>query len=448
MTLVLRANELANEARHSHEDASILAAQAGFLRSSILDQASILVRLRRSIQATYDWGKKDFKRLVKGMDDVGGEVEDTMDLLRQTEVQPNLRVEGEDRKSLLDYVEESSVDGMKEALKKSIQELQGIQQSFDGDLLRFDTDIRSLKKIISESHLPLQSPDSEPEISSTSLLYEMFDHSSSMAQLLASLTKHFDMCVTALRTTEGAAALARAKAAETSSTVDPVSLSGMIASQEGGDGSNSVKDPSQLSTSLEPKTAADHAEMLKVVVQDALEVEDVVQEIQDLLLTIESQHATIQTRHHETETFYQAMLEAYALLADVADHLVNYLLAEEDFRTRWDIEKEIIFAKLAEMKEMRNFYEGYASAYEALMLEVERRKGVEEKVQSIWRKAQESVDKLLEQDTSSREAFRMDVGEYLPTDLWMGVKAQGKRWQVVPVEVDEEGQPVKGDTPP
>ena len=55
-----------------------------------------------------------------------------------------------------------------------------------------------------------------------------------MAELLTSLTKHYDLCVTAVRTTEGGAALARIKAAEVtqSQSGDDVSISGVIAEQE------------------------------------------------------------------------------------------------------------------------------------------------------------------------------------------------------------------------
>ena len=124
MTLVLRANELVNAARHSHEETAILRAQAGFLRSSILDQAMILVRVRRTLQATYDWGKKDFKKLVKGMDEADAELGGTMDMLRNTEVQSVLRPKGEEPKSLLDFVDEASVHEMRNAMKKSIEDLQ------------------------------------------------------------------------------------------------------------------------------------------------------------------------------------------------------------------------------------------------------------------------------------------------------------------------------------
>ncbi|KAF7559141.1 hypothetical protein G7046_g5014 [Stylonectria norvegica] len=420
MTLVFHANELATAARHSHEDVAILAAQAGFLRSSILDQAAVLVRVRRSLQATYDWGKKDFTTLVRSMDLMDGELEGTMEMLRGTVVQSVFRPKGEERKSLLDFVDEES----------------GIQQSFDGDLLRFDSDIRNLKKTIVDSPAPLAHDDSDaPTPSVTELLESLIDHSATMAQLLVSLTRHFDMCVTAIRTTDGAVALARRKVAEVTQSQggDGVSISGVIAKQE-----SDVSD-------LEPKTAKDRDEMLKVVVQDAEEVDYVVQEIQSRLVAMEEEYAILEEQTKQTKGAYTGMLEAYAILGDIGDRLGNYLAAEEDFRTRWEVEKEAVFGKLQEMQQMREFYEGYASAYDSLILEVERRRAVDDRVKSVWRKAQENVDKLLDADQLSREAFRQDVGEFLPTDLWAGMQGSAKRWAVERVKGGGETADADGE---
>ncbi|KAF4974527.1 hypothetical protein FZEAL_8578 [Fusarium zealandicum] len=428
MTLVLRANEIATAARQSHEDVAILAAQAGFLRTSILDQAAILVRVRRSLQTTYDWGKKDFKKLVKSMDLVDGDLERTMEMLRDTGVEGVFRPKGEERRNLVDFIDEGGVDAMREAMKKSIQELQSVQQSFDGDLLRFDTDIRNLKKIIVDA--PSLSRDAGDGLGPPTgdLLESLVDHSHGMAQLLVSLTHHFDMCVTAIRTTEGAVALARRRAAEATQSQgsDGVSISGVIAEQE-----SNVSD-------LEPKTAKDRAEMLKVVVQDAGEVDDVVQEIQERLGAMEQENIVLEEQHDQSKKAYTSMLEAYAMLGEIGERLADYLAAEGDFKTRWEMEKEGIHSKLQEMRQLKDFYERYASAYDSLILEVERRRAVDDRVRSIWRKAQDSVDKLLDGDRASRETFRQDVGEFLPTDLWAGMQGSARKWAVVPVTEDDE----------
>lgn len=95
---------------------------------------------------------------------------------------------------------------------------------------------------------------------------------------------------------------------------------------------------------------------------------------------------------------------------------------------------------------MRRFYEGYASAYGSLLLEVERRRAVEDKIQSTLRKAKENVDNLVAADRKQRDHFRQEVGEFLPTDLWVGMNDPLKRWEFVAVEEDE-GRDQEGSTP-
>ncbi|KAG6033517.1 hypothetical protein E4U41_006897 [Claviceps citrina] len=432
MNHVLRANELATWARLSHQETLLLAAQTAFVRNSMLDQVTLLTRVRRMLQSTYEWGQGDFKKLVKAMDEVDADLTRTMDMLRDTQVQSSLQPNDREGVNLLDFVDDTSVHGMREAMKQSIQDLQSIQVSFDGDLLRFETDIRNLRKALAASPSPATDDDTQP--ATVSLLLSMDDHSTTMASLLASLTTHFDMCVTAIRTTEGAAALARRKVAEVTQSQgsEVVSISGVIAEQE-----------SHLSD-LEPKTAEDRAEMLKVVVQDAEEVEDVVSEIQEHLTAMEQEYGVVQRHLSRAKAEHGSILEAFTLLGEIGDRLGDYEAAEEDFRQRWELEKEVVFERLKKMQEMRQFYEGYASAYDLLLLEVERRRAVDERVHDIWRKAQESVDKILEADRTSRETFRQDVGEYLPTDLWAGMQGPARRWTVLRLNDDESGAASRG----
>lgn len=291
-------------------------------------------------------------------------------------------------------------------------------------MLRFDTDIRNLKKVMTD--VPVAGPANRTPMAE--LLLTMDEHSSTMAQLLTSLTQHFDMCVTAIRTTEGAAALARRKAAEVpqSQDVDVVSISGVIAEQE-----------SHMSD-LEPKTAEDRAEMLKVVMQDADEVDDVVREIQERLAAVERESSALEEQAHETTKAYAAMSEAFAALGEIGDRLADYLAAEGDFRERWELEKEAVFGRLCDMREMRQFYEGYGSAYASLVLEVERRRTVDRQIEAYWRKAQEGVARLLDADRAARDSFRHEVGQFLPTDLWAGVQGPAKRWKIVPVDGEDD----------
>jgi autophagy-related protein 17 len=124
MTLVLRANELVTAARRAHEESVILGAESQFLRRGISDQVRLLLRARRGMNKTYDSGKREFKQVLKTLDAAYARLEDTMNLLRDQTVEPAFRPKGEERRSLLDFVDVAQVDTMRNALKENIAALQ------------------------------------------------------------------------------------------------------------------------------------------------------------------------------------------------------------------------------------------------------------------------------------------------------------------------------------
>ncbi|OLN83363.1 Autophagy-related protein 17 [Colletotrichum chlorophyti] len=440
MTAVLRANEIATEARQAHEEAVVLYAESQFLQRAISEQLAILARVRRGLKKTYDAGKRDFKNLVKTMDATNEKLQDTMAMLKNTTVEAVFRPPGEGRRNLMDFVDEKSVHVMVEALKQSLGELQAIQTSFDGDLLRFDDDLRALKKTIAASPLRRTPSDSSSYDPIPERLGSLVDHSHAMAQLLTSLTKHFDLCVTAVRTTEGGAALARRRAAEVTQSQggDGVSISGVIADQE-----SHMPD-------LEPTTTQDRADMLEIVVSDASEVDSVIQEINERLHAMEDDFAEMTQETEQIKAAFLGTLDAFAALEDMGGRMSSYIASEAEFLQRWEDERYTIYGKLGEMDDLRDFYEKYSGAYDNLILEVERRRLVEDKIQNIWKKAKDNVDRLIENDRRERDGFRQDIGEFIPTDLWPGMDAGMKRWEIVAVDdgmADEDNTGTQRSTP-
>ncbi|CAK7235653.1 hypothetical protein SCUCBS95973_009339 [Sporothrix curviconia] len=436
---VLRSNEMATEARALYTQAMVDSARTGFLRNGIRQQAAVLVQIRRGMSKAYDVGRRDFRVLIRTLDAANGQLEHTMDILRETTVAAVFRPPGEAPRSLLDFVDEAGVEALRDAIKQSIAELQAAQTSFDGDLLRFDTDLRALNKAMAtapppppplpleadaahthadDDELPVDSPYPVPH-----LLASLTQRSHRMAENLASLTRHFDLCVTAVRTTEGGLEMARWKAASSSASTasnqqeEPVSISGVIAEHgrhdEEGDGSGADK------SRLEPISAQERAEMVQVVLQDATEVDDVVADMAADLHEAEAAFAMVQAHAEQTRAAAEATAAAFRVLEDIGTRLRSYAAAEAEFTERWGNERDMVADRLDDMDELRAFYEGYANAYDTLILEAERRRTVEAKIQTVWRKARDAVERLVEADRGDRANFRQEVGEFLPTDLWL-----------------------------
>ncbi|KXJ97626.1 kinase activator [Microdochium bolleyi] len=439
--LVLRANELVHNARVAHEESVILAAQSSFLRRGISDQVRILLRIRKSMIRTYDSGKREFKLVIKSLDASNSRLEETMSVLRKRIVDKAFRPPGEEPRDLLDFVDEAQVDAMRDALKENIAALQSTQTSFDGDLLRLETDLRNLSKALAPIPAAESPSASADQQSLLHLLESMVNNSHAMAELLASLTKHFDLCVTAVRTTDGGADLARIKAAEASASqggTEDVSISGVIADQE-----------SHMAGQLENMTHEDRAQMLEVLVQDASEVEDVLQELTERIHEMEAEAAQLDEQTNRVKATYMATLEGFKVLEEIGSRLSSYVAAETEFRHRWVEEHNTIEDKMEEMGQLQAFYETYAGSYDGLILEVERRRALEDKVLSIWKKAKDSIDKVVAEDRHQREYFRHEVAEYIPTDLWPGMDAPMREWRLVPATGNDSHSPeaLVGSTP-
>ncbi len=101
MTSLVRANDLATAARAAHEETVTLSAQADFLRRGIGDQAMLLVRVRRGLQRAYDFGKRDFKQLVRRMDASEHQLRAMLDILRATQVEAVFQASADEPKSLV-----------------------------------------------------------------------------------------------------------------------------------------------------------------------------------------------------------------------------------------------------------------------------------------------------------------------------------------------------------
>ncbi|CAK7264562.1 hypothetical protein SEPCBS57363_001138 [Sporothrix epigloea] len=424
---VLRSNEMATEARALYTQAMVDASRTGFLRNGIRQQAAVLLQIRRGMSKAYDAGRRDFRLLIRTLDEANGQLEHTMEILRATTVAAVFRPAGEAPRSLLDFVDEAGVEALRDAIKQSIFELQAAQTSFDGDLLRFDTDLRALNKAMAAAPPPPSPPPPSLEMDIHSdeapndlpyagphLLSSLTQRSHRMAENLASLTRHFDLCVTAVRTTEGGLEMARWKAASSSSSNpldEPVSISGVIAEHDDqGDVAHKRR--------LQPISFQERAEMVQVVLQDAVEVDEVVADMTADLREAETAFATIQAYAEQMRAAAQATTAAFGVLEDIGSRLRSYAAAETEFNARWGNERDVAADRLDDMDELRTFYEGYANAYDTLILEAERRRTVEAKIQTVWRKARDAVARLVEADRSDRANFRQEVGEFLPTDLW------------------------------
>jgi len=239
-----------------------------------------------------------------------------------------------------------------------------------------------------------------------------------MASLLDSLVSHFDLCVNAIRHTEGGYAAVRNAASNQPPGAEPVSVSGVMS-------------PSQHTDDEKPLSDEERREMLGVLETDANQVEDVVIELRERLNDMESRYEIITEHVANLSAAYNDTISTFNILESISEHLPGYLMAASDFKLQWEDTKLAIQEQLDELEAMRIFYENYHASYDGLLLEVYRRKQNEEKVKGLIKKTMEQIQKIREADMREREAFRGDVEDFMPGDLWDGVGAAAPQWDIV-----------------
>ena len=124
MGAVLRAKELVTTARAEHEDAAILAAQAGFVRRIMVDQVALLVRMRRSLQTTYTSRRGRLDKLSHSMDAAHEKLETLISELKVTTVWDAIRPADEPPKTLFDFVDQQPVDDLLSSMRRSVMDMQ------------------------------------------------------------------------------------------------------------------------------------------------------------------------------------------------------------------------------------------------------------------------------------------------------------------------------------
>ncbi|KAE8153775.1 autophagy-related protein 17 [Aspergillus avenaceus] len=432
---VWRANEIVTAARSALEESVVVSARTGFLRRGLNNQLRLLYSVRTEVEEVSLRGRSEFATVLKSLDTADARLRKTSDLLRDTIVHASFRPEGEETKSLHDFVDERAIAELHTALKGSIDRTNAAQADLDTSNRAFDHELQSIKEALSNYRAATQLASSRtsvspPSLSSSaaslpslssipSMLHSLEMHAQELANLLESLVRHFDLCVTAVKHTEGGGAAARSITGDVPAAVH---ANGRVGSNiEEGINAN-------LNAPLDPLSNSEYQEMVNVLIKDAAEADDVVMEIQDRIGEMEAVLENVLAQRDNTLSVYNATTGVFQHLSSLdATRLPGYIAQAHTFYRVWYEEHEKIQTGLNNLSDLCTFYDGFLDAYDGLILEVARRRHVRQRVEKVLRDAKHKLDQLYEEDVNAREAFRVEQGEYLPSDIWPGIGREPMR---------------------
>ena len=447
-TFVWRANELVTSSRALVEELAILQARNAFSERAVGEQVETLYAIRDSVASAGTGTGDEFKGTIQKLDLANDRLERTLDELRKTVLDVSLQrqanavsngidssqggdaaSERNDKRAeqtLYDFINESSHVTLQASLRASIDSFHDSRADLDSSASTFESILRTVTKT-----LPDKTSNSDPADISTihdeprQAISEVFrsveEHAAEMAKLLESLVSHYDLCVSALKHTEGGGEAAKraVQQAEIPLTQHPPS---------------GVEESLYLKDGADPISAEERSEMLHVLANDASEVEDVVTEIRDRNNEQESRYEQLLREVKKARARDDAIHQGLEMLHEVENvHLPSHVHALNTFKASWQRIQTSIATQTAELVSLKSFYDSFLSGYSRLLREVDRREAAESQMRKIAEKAKRDLEKLYDLNKGLRAEFMEETGRFLPQGIWAGSLNEGIRWEVLEI---------------
>lgn len=431
---IYRANSLVTETSRVLTSIAALSARNAFLSRSLQNQLVTLRAIHHGLDLIAENSEQDFRNVLHDLDDADIRIKDTLEVLKNTVVnlddsQPAPPARAQDPqassdllllhdpppaeqkqlKTLFNFIDEAGVDSILAAFRTAIDEVNSAQDALTLSTSTFEQEISSIAGALSSAdnaatvNSSSGSSDFAPDLAGkgkqgkeqnvgekldladvAGTFRTLEEHATEMAGLLQSLVTHYDLCVKALRHTEGGGEVVAGEQARS-----PVEQIGDVLPDAGkGDEQHELHDE------VVGISEEEREEMLKVLRNDADEVEDVVAEISERAHEMEMLHSSIRRRLEACQQHETTLKMAMVQMADVGKKLPLYIEAGAIFEGRWSEQKNVIAGKMEELEGLRSFYEGFIKAYDGLLGVIKRRQLVKEKVDRILADAKKKVDRL------------------------------------------------------
>ncbi|KAI5815839.1 autophagy-related protein 17 [Pyronema omphalodes] len=410
VTLCSRAHVLVDNARGALQEANVISSRCGFLRSNLGDQLRISKEINKMMHKTTDVAHERIQETITKLEAAHFHLNQTLQHLKSFPVDPAFtnttspddseyrsdehgqhRPDRLDRsvhrgkqpaqpspprRSLDDFVSHKGTEQISNSLRDLIDDSEKCHSDFTNSLGLFDSSLSLLSSSLAS--IPNWDPRDEPFHPPLNALEQRTE---AMASLIQSLTQHFDRCGLAL------------KGSESDMQVDP--------------------------------------DLFHVLSRDAAQVDDVVAELKEILQEMEDISLGIDAKLGELRRFEDGIIGILVAFEDHQIELAAYLDGLRMFENRQKELKYDMEARLEELKAFREFYDGFRGAYDAMVVEVGRRQGVQVRMENIVKEAMRQIKELYDEDQAKREIFLEDNSDLLPVDIWAGIRDPPIRWEII-----------------
>jgi autophagy-related protein 17 len=338
----------------------------------------------------------------------------TLAVLRDTPIEAVLQPPGTPQKHLYDFIDSAAVSNLEGTLRACIDRYNDAHATLEDSNDTFDTALENLHS--SFENVPL-TPTSASHPSPIPSLYQHLEvHAKEAAQAFQSLVQHYDLCVTALRHTEGGSAAATEAI-----------------------GDAPVHSGDEFAAPPEPMSEEERLEMVAVLVKDASEVDDVVTEIRERGSEMTFLLSQIESHINHLRDEASALSQVLLMISQITGEVKSHIATSRSFHASWlDDTRPALLNGIVEWENQRDFYERFDLAYAELLVEISSRRRRHDKTKRKAEEAQKELDRLHAEDERAREHFTLAQGDFLPRDIWPGLEDPPRQYEVRAVALEND----------
>ncbi|KAI5307265.1 autophagy protein 17 [Ascosphaera pollenicola] len=483
-----RAQHIVQLARQSLQDSVIVSARTTFLRRGLNEQLSLLYAVRDQVEGVLSQGQKELRSTVAELDSADELVKKAVEELGNMQVEKGFLMgrdgdgdgigvgggvvhHSEQGLTLRDFIEESGVQGLHADLKDAIDNVTASQQAFASSNETFDAELKAIRKqlarhrqVVIKACGSVSSSSTTSSTSSTSsritkptptttitsndngngpslavlpdLLRSLESRGEYLAGLLQSLVRHYDLCVSALRHTEGGWAAARSILGDLPANIDfnghthpipavshpPDDENRVSADHRPKSQQQQLQHDGGPPNDLEPMSMEEYHQLLQVIDHDAPVAADVACEISEYLAEMENTFTQVFEGRDAFISVYASTLKVcrgIERLINAPDAGVqSYIQQARNFEDVWACEREKLDEGIMSLVGLREMYVSFLEAYDRCIMEAARRESVWKNVERVLKGARAELDKIYAADEIERRRVREEVAMYLPVGVW------------------------------
>ncbi|KNG48153.1 kinase activator [Stemphylium lycopersici] len=405
-TVLWRATDIVSTARELLEENAVLAAKNTSIRNIVEQQVDSLEAVRRGMDVVESEVQAEFKQILHDVDTSFAGLNSTLAVLRETPIEAVLQPYGTPQKHLYDFIDSATVSNLEGTLRACIDRYNEAHNTLDESSDAFDTSLDNLHS--SMENVPITPATTSTPSPIPTLYHHLEGHAKEAAQAFQSLVQHYDLCITALRHTEGGSA---------------------AATQATGDAP--VHSADDGAAPPEPMSEEERRDMLNVLQKDAREVEDVVTEIQERGSEMTFLLSQIENHVNHLRSEASALSSILQMISQITGEVKAHIATSRAFHVSWlqDTRPNLLNG-IDEWENQRDFYERFDLAYAELLVEISSRRRRHEKAKRKAEEAQKELDRLRLEDERAREQFTLAQGDFLPLDIWPGLRDPPRQYEV------------------